>query len=53
VAIKTINLPAPIKPLKPSSREKALEIGADLVRQIFGYFKFDFRVSGRYLEYSG
>jgi hypothetical protein len=35
---------------EPSSREKAIEIGADFVRQIFCDFKFDFRISGGHLN---
>jgi hypothetical protein len=46
-------LPTVLKPLKPSSSEKALEVGADLVRKFFCYLEFDFRVSGMYLDYSG
>jgi hypothetical protein len=38
---------------KPSSREKALQIGADLVRQVFGYFELDFRVGGIHLNDAG
>jgi hypothetical protein len=35
---------------KPSSRQKALEIGADLVRQFFRYLEFDFDVGGVHLD---
>jgi hypothetical protein len=38
---------------EPSPSEKALKIGADLVRQVFGYFEFDFRISGIHLDDSG
>jgi hypothetical protein len=31
---------------EPSSSEEALKLGAYLVRQIFCYFEFDFRVGG-------
>jgi hypothetical protein len=51
--IKKDTLPTVLKPLKPSSSEKALEVGADLVRKFFCYLEFDFRVSGMYLDYSG
>jgi hypothetical protein len=35
---------------EPSSSEKAVEIVADFVRQIFCDLKFDFRISGDYLN---
>jgi hypothetical protein len=38
------------EPCDPSSSEKALKIGADLVRQIFRYFEFEFRVGGIHLD---
>jgi hypothetical protein len=39
--------------LEPSSGEKAFEIDADLVRDIFRDFEFDFGVSGIYLDNPG
>jgi hypothetical protein len=41
------------KAIEPSPSEKTLEIGADLVRQIFCYFEPDFRVSGIHLNDAG
>jgi hypothetical protein len=38
---------------EPLSSEKALKIGADLVRQIFCYFEFHFRISRIHLNDSG
>jgi hypothetical protein len=38
---------------EPSPREKPLNVGADLVRQVFRDFEFHFRVSGIHLNNSG
>jgi hypothetical protein len=53
VAIKQTHSPGSFEALKSPSSEEAFEISADFVRQIFGYFEFDFCVCGMYLEYSG
>jgi hypothetical protein len=39
--------------IKASPGEKSLNVGADLVRQIFGDFEFHFRVGGIHLNNSG
>jgi hypothetical protein len=52
-AIKETYSPGNFEALKSPSSEEAFEIGADFVRQIFGYFDFDFCVNGMHLEYSG
>jgi hypothetical protein len=38
--------------LAPSPGKKALQVGADHVRQFFGYFEFHYRVAGAHLKNS-